>query len=48
MPAAFEPYAILTVVNVILAIGVYITLTSGQYSVAHAASWASARTRLRC
>ena len=37
MPAVFEPYAIATIVNTILALGVYITMMSGQFSVAHAA-----------
>src|SRR5690242_19777326 len=36
MPPAFEPYLVLTMVNIILALGVYITLMSGQYSVGHA------------
>src|ERR1041384_8109119 len=37
MPATLEPFAVLAIVNVIAALGVYITLASGQYSVAHAA-----------
>jgi branched-chain amino acid transport system permease protein len=36
MPPALEPYLILTMVNVILALGVYLTLMSGQFSVGHA------------
>src|SRR5579872_7466370 len=37
IPATIEPFVVLAIVNVIAALGVYITLTSGQYSVAHAA-----------